>query len=124
MKKKIFSLSLVAILSIVGISSVYAAESWAYISPSKLTDTTTAINGKNQYGRFGLEVTKGSAKATLFESCNGNSFKNAHSIDIYTTTKKASFQDYWMSNSCKYYVGINGESGTEVGVAYLKDTTN
>jgi hypothetical protein len=123
MKKKIITLALTAVLSVLGVSTALAAD-YGFIAVTKNGwDSTTQIDGKNQYGRFGVEVTKGGATATLYEKCSNNTWVKAHDIYIYSTTNNASFRDYWMSSSCKYTVELQGED-VELAKAYGKNSTN
>lgn len=119
--KRLFIIGLVLVLSLVGISSAFAATEYAYVSPSSNVDYTTPVTGQGKYGRYGLEVTKGKVKAILSEQSSDGSWTNVHNFTITTTTKDSKYIDYWMKNGTKYAVTLIAETETELGVGYVKN---
>lgn len=120
-KRKLFILGLVMILSLLGVSSAFAATEYAYVSPSKTVDYTTPVTGQGSYGRYGLEVTKGKVQAILSEQSSDGSWTNVHDFTIYTTTSNSYYVDYWMKKGTKYAVTLIALSTTELGAGYVKN---
>ncbi|MBG9944389.1 hypothetical protein ABE237_17025 [Brevibacillus formosus] len=117
-------LSIATALSIMGSMSVANALDYHHVSVVKNNrDTTTVVPGKDAYGRYGVKVDKGRAKATLIERCSGGSEWEKHDIEIYSTTTNSSKQDYWMKKGCQYRVELKGED-VELAEAYVQNYTN
>ncbi|WP_063563013.1 hypothetical protein [Paenibacillus sp. O199] len=121
MRKKMFMLGLVLILSLIGASSIFAETNNATVSPSKLYDVTIPVTGKGQYGRYGLEVTKGQVQAVLSEQNADGSWSNVHDFTIYTSTKSSHYIDYWMKNGTRYAVSLFAVKDTELGQGYVRN---
>ncbi|OAX49977.1 hypothetical protein [Paenibacillus sp. AD87] len=121
MRKKIFMLGLVMILSLIGVSSAFAATNFAYVSPSTLYDTAAPVTGKGQYGRYGLEVTKGQVRIILSEDNGNGVWNNVHDFTLFTKAKDSHYVDYWMKNGSRYSITLIALPDTELGVGYVRD---
>lgn len=115
-------LGLVFILSLLGASSVFAETNNAIVHPSKLVDTAIPVVGQGQYGRYGLEVTKGQVHIILDEQQADYSWKKVHEFTLYTPSGPlAHYYDYWMKNGTRYTITLIAVRDTELGVGYVRN---
>ncbi|MCM3274333.1 hypothetical protein [Paenibacillus elgii] len=110
MKRKLTTLGLTAILTIIGASSVLAVPGYSTNITAYSWDNrknSDQIQGADTYGKFSLE-SKGNARAELWENCPGITQR-------VTTAQTTNTQNYdsvqvYMKSSCKYYAFVETQN--------------
>ncbi|MEY9093607.1 hypothetical protein [Paenibacillus sp. RC84] len=118
MKKSLVTFVLAGVLSLVGVSEAFAANQYEYASlTNNQNGATNYVVGQHAYGRWTLQVTSGTVKAHLYESCPGYpSFMYLESLTVTAASGKSAEKssDYYMSGGCAYQVEVNNVENSAV----------
>lgn len=118
-KKKLLSIGLTAILTIVGASSALAVpgDSTAVTALPNASDQTRGIAGADTNGKITLQ-SRGSSSAYLWESCPGN---GKRMVDLSTSSSKTEDSSVvYMKTGCTYYGYVTSNSSSSATL-YLRN---
>ncbi|WP_157244153.1 hypothetical protein [Paenibacillus elgii] len=120
MKRKLMTLGLTAILTVVGASSVLAVPGYSTNITAYQWDNrknSDSIQGADTYGKFSLE-SKGNAWAALYEICP-NITKAVASVET-NATRNYDYKEVYMKSSCKYYAFVETQSSNSA-TAFIRN---